>query len=87
MVVLEILLNHNELDGPALVARSGQRLERRTIAAVLRRMQSKKLVASRPEAARMAGRSARRLFHITAPGRRLFELWTMLRRQLRRIPA
>jgi DNA-binding PadR family transcriptional regulator len=50
-------------------------------------MEVKKLVASRAEGPRRAGRRARRLFHITATGRRLFEMWRSIRQQLMRMPA
>jgi len=88
MVVLELLSHRDELDASELVARSGQRLQRRTLALTLRRMEAKELVASRPEGPRSAlSRRPRRLFHLTAAGRRLFELWNMIRQQLRRMPA
>ena len=87
MVVLELLRQHDELDGPTLVTRSGGRLAARRVSAVLRKLEAKELVASRPEGLRRASGRSRRLFHATAAGRRLFELWRMLRQQLSRIPA
>ena len=87
MVVLELLLHRDELDARELVARSSGRLARGGLSAVLRRMEAKELVASREEGPRRAAGRTRRLFHATAAGRRLFELWAMLRQQLRRMPA
>jgi DNA-binding PadR family transcriptional regulator len=87
MVVLELLLQRDELDGRELVVISGGRLARGGLSAVLRRLEAKGLVAGRAEELRRTAGRTRRLFHATAAGRRLFELWAMVRQQLSRIPA
>src|SRR4051812_7585464 len=85
MVILELLGRRSEMSRPQMVAASAQRLEARTLSPALRRLEENGLLASRMEGPR-PGR-ARRVYHVTAAGRRLFELWRMLRQQLSRIPA
>jgi PadR family transcriptional regulator PadR len=82
MVILELLLDGHEMYGLELVGASRRRLKRGTVYVTLQRMEEKGYVRSRTEADRGQGGLPRRLYQATATGRRLFDLWTMVRAKL-----
>lgn len=87
MVVLELLLDGHEMYGLELVGASKRRLKRGTVYVTLQRMEEKGYVQSRTEPDRGEPGLPRRLYQATAAGRRLFDLWSMVRRKLSLEPA
>lgn len=88
MVILELLLGGHEMYGLELVGASRRRLKRGTVYVTLQRMEEKGYVRSRLEArSEDTAGLPRRLYETTATGRRLFALWTSVRRQLQLEPA
>jgi DNA-binding PadR family transcriptional regulator len=88
----ERLVLEHLLDGPKyglqLVDHSRGALKRGTVYVTLGRMEEKSLVESRHETdARSAGRPQRRMYHITAHGRRILDAWSTLARALTMEPA
>jgi PadR family transcriptional regulator, regulatory protein PadR len=82
-LVLELLARDRELYGLQLVAASKRRLKRGTIYVTLGRMERKGYVASRLEdAPPQAGGLPRRLYTLTAVGRRLLAAWDHVARHL-----
>jgi len=88
MVILELLLDGGEMYGLELVGSSRRRLKRGTVYVTLQRMEEKGYVASRLQT-RPPGAAGlpRRLYQATAAGRRLYELWTLVRQRLSLEPA
>jgi PadR family transcriptional regulator PadR len=86
-VILELLLDGQEMYGLELVGASRRRLKRGTVYVTLQRMEEKGYVQSRTEADRGEPGLPRRLYKATAAGRRLFDLWTMVRAKLHLEPA
>jgi len=86
-VILELLLDGREMYGLELVGASRRRLKRGTVYVTLQRMEEKGYVDSRTEEDRGDPGLPRRLYKATAAGRRLFDLWTMVRAKLRLEPA
>ena len=81
-IVLELLLDGARY-GLQLVSESDGKLKRGTVYVTLGRMEQKGLVESRHELA--AGDSdaiPRRMYHITAHGRRVMKAWTAVARAL-----
>jgi DNA-binding PadR family transcriptional regulator len=83
MVILELLLDGQEMYGLELVGASRRRLKRGTVYVTLQRMEEKGYVQSRTETASGEPGLPRRLYQATATGRRLFELWTLVRQKMR----
>src|SRR5262245_18191238 len=82
-LILELLTEGDEMYGLELVAASRKRLKRGTIYVTLARMEDKGYVASRQEDPPAdAGGLPRRLYKPTAFGRRVFDTWTRVARQL-----
>jgi PadR family transcriptional regulator PadR len=76
LLVLE-LLRDQELYGLQLVAASSRRLKRGTVYVTLGRMEEKGYVTSTLEASPAgAGGLPRRIYTVTALGRRIFAAWT-----------
>jgi PadR family transcriptional regulator PadR len=85
-LVLELLARDGELYGLQMVAASKRRLKRGTIYVTLGRMERKGYIASRLEdAPPQAGGLPRRLYTLTALGRRLLAAWDHVTRHL--LPA
>jgi PadR family transcriptional regulator, regulatory protein PadR len=82
-VILELLLEGHEMYGLELVGASRRRLKRGTVYVTLQRMEEKGYVESRTEAGRGDPGLPRRLYTATAAGRRLFDLWTLMREKMR----
>ena len=83
LLVLELLLRHQDLYGLQLVDSSGGRLKRGTVYVTLARMEEKGYVTSKLEAAPSgAGGLPRRLYAATALGRRMYAAWTSGAKQL-----
>ena len=83
LLVLELLLRHQDLYGLQLVATSGGRLKRGTVYVTLGRMEEKGYIASTLEAAPSGmGGLPRRLYAATPLGRRMFAAWTSGAKQL-----
>jgi DNA-binding PadR family transcriptional regulator len=77
LLVLELLLRHQDLYGLQLVATSGGRLKRGTVYVTLARMEEKGYVTSKLDAAPSGmGGLPRRLYAATPLGRRMFAAWT-----------
>ena len=77
LLVLELLLRHQDLYGLQLVATSGGRLKRGTVYVTLGRMEEKGYITSTLEAAPSgAGGVPRRIYAATPLGRRMFAAWT-----------
>lgn len=88
MVILELLLDGREMYGLELVDASRRRLKRGTVYVTLQRMEEKGYVTSRLEKKRDdAPGMPRRLYQATASGRRIFELWALVRQRLNLEPA
>ena len=83
MVILELLLEGHEMYGLELVGASRRRLKRGTVYVTLQRMEEKGYVQSRTETASGEAGLPRRLYKATASGRRLFDLWTLVREKMR----
>jgi DNA-binding PadR family transcriptional regulator len=82
LVVLE-LLRHEELYGLQLVAASRGRLKRGTVYVTLGRMEEKGYITSRLDAPPAGtGGLPRRIYAVTALGRRMFAAWTSGVKQL-----
>jgi DNA-binding PadR family transcriptional regulator len=81
-VILELLLEGHEMYGLELVGASRRRLKRGTVYVTLQRMEEKGYVKSRTEADGGEPGLPRRLYQATAAGRRLYDLWTMVRAKL-----
>jgi len=81
-VILELLLDGHEMYGLELVGTSRKRLKRGTVYVTLQRMEAKGYVQSRTEADSGEPGLPRRLYKATAAGRRLYDLWTMVRIKL-----
>ena len=87
-VILELLLRGHEMYGLELVDASRRRLKRGTVYVTLQRMEEKGYVQSRLEAPdRSTPGLPRRLYEATAAGRRVYDLWNMVRAKLRLEPA
>jgi DNA-binding PadR family transcriptional regulator len=87
-VVLELLIESHEMYGLELVGASRRRLKRGTVYVTLQRMEEKGYVQSRLDAPDHSTPGLpRRLYKATAAGRRLYELWTMVRAKLQLEPA
>lgn len=83
LLVLELLLRHQEQYGLQLVAASKGRLKRGTVYVTLGRMEEKGYITSKLEAAPSgAGGLPRRVYTATALGRRMFAAWTGGAKQL-----
>jgi len=82
-VILELLLDGHEMYGLELVGASRKRLKRGTVYVTLQRMEEKGYVKSRTETASGEAGLPRRLYQATASGRRLFDLWTLVREKMR----
>jgi DNA-binding PadR family transcriptional regulator len=81
-IVLELLLDGSRY-GLQLVAESDGALKRGTVYVTLGRMEQKGLVESRHEPANSdADAIPRRMYHITAYGRRVMKAWTAVARAL-----
>jgi DNA-binding PadR family transcriptional regulator len=86
-VILELLVSGPKY-GLELVDDSRGGLKRGTVYVTLGRMEEKGLVESRQQAdARSADRPQRRMYHVTAHGRRIFDAWSALARALAMEPA
>ena len=82
LLVLE-LLRHQELYGLQLVAASRGRLKRGTVYVTLARMEEKGYITSKPDAPPSGtGGLPRRIYAVTALGRRMFRAWTSGAKQL-----
>ena len=82
LLVLQ-LLREQELYGLQLVAASSGRLKRGTVYVTLGRMEEKGYITSKVEAAPSgAGGLPRRIYAVTALGRRMFMAWTSGAKQL-----
>jgi len=82
-LILELLTERDEMYGLELVAASRRGLKRGTIYVTLARMEEKGYVTSRLEDPPAdTGGLPRRLYKPTALGRRVFETWTRVARQL-----
>ena len=82
LLVLE-LLRHQELYGLQLVAASRGRLKRGTVYVTLGRMEEKGYITSRLDAPPTGtGGLPRRIYALTALGRRMFMTWTSGAKQL-----
>ena len=83
LLVLELLLRHQDLYGLQLVAASRRRLKRGTVYVTLGRMEEKGYITSTLEAAPAgAGGLPRRIYAATALGRRMYAAWTSGAKQL-----
>ena len=83
MLVLELLLRHQEQYGLQLAAASKGRLKRGTVYVTLGRMEEKGYITSKLEAAPSGmGGLPRRIYTATALGRRMFAAWTSGAKQL-----
>ena len=80
-IVLELLLDGARY-GLQLVSESRGTLKRGTVYVTLGRMEQKGLVESRHEAAGDSDAIPRRMYHITAHGRRVMNAWTAVARAL-----
>ena len=77
LLVLELLLRHQDLYGLQLVASSRGRLKRGTVYVTLARMEEKGYVTSKLDTAPSGmGGLPRRLYAATPLGRRMFAAWT-----------
>ena len=77
LLVLELLLRHQDLYGLQLVATSGGRLKRGTVYVTLARMEEKGYITSKLEAAPSGvGGLPRRIYAATSLGRRMYAAWT-----------
>ena len=94
-VILELLVSGPKY-GLELVDDSRGALKRGTVYVTLGRMEQKGLVESRHELpradrrgadARSAERPQRRMYHVTAHGRRIFDAWSTLAKTLTMEPA
>ena len=86
-VILELLVPGPKY-GLELVDDSHGALKRGTVYVTLGRMEQKGLVESRHQAdARSADRPQRRMYHVTAHGRRIFDAWSTLAKALTMEPA
>ena len=82
-LILQLLADQGELYGLQMVAASKRRLKRGTTYVTLGRMERKGYLESRLEAAPpQAGGLPRRLYTITAAGRRLLDIWDHVARHL-----
>lgn len=82
-LVLELLSAGDTLYGLQMVEQSRGRLKRGTVYVTLGRMETKRLVTSRPEdPPDGAGGLPRRLYEATPYGLRVLKAWTTLLRQL-----
>src|SRR4026207_826148 len=83
LLVLELLLRHQDLYGLQLVAASRGRLKRGTVYVTLGRMEEKAYITSKPDAPPSGtGGLPRRIYAVTALGRRMFMAWTSGAKQL-----
>jgi PadR family transcriptional regulator, regulatory protein PadR len=77
LLVLQLLLRHEQAYGLQLVAASKGRLKRGTVYVTLGRMEEKGYIASTLDAAPAGtGGLPRRIYAATALGRRMCEAWT-----------
>jgi PadR family transcriptional regulator, regulatory protein PadR len=77
LLILELLVRHQELYGLQMVAASRGRLKRGTVYVTLGRMEDKGYIASRlDDPPPRAGGLPRRLYAPTALGRRMLSAWT-----------
>jgi PadR family transcriptional regulator PadR len=82
-LILELLGRGDELYGLQLVTASKGRLKRGTVYVTLGRMEEKGFVTSRLEDAPPdAGGLPRRVYQVTALGRRVYEAWSHVARLL-----
>ncbi|HJZ72501.1 MAG TPA: helix-turn-helix transcriptional regulator [Vicinamibacterales bacterium] len=82
-LILELLVRDGALYGLQMVAASKRRLKRGTVYVTLGRMERKGYIASRLEdAPPQTGGLPRRLYTITANGRRLLAVWDHVTRRL-----
>ena len=80
-LILDLLIRNKELYGLELVAASKGRLKRGTVYVTLGRMEEKGYVTSRLEdAPPTAGGLPRRVYQVTAFGRRVVATWTQVAR-------
>jgi len=83
LIVLELLLRHQELYGLQLVAASRGQLKRGTVYVTLGRMEEKGYITSKLHAPPSGtGGMPRRIYAVTALGRRMFMAWTSGAKQL-----
>ena len=83
LIVLELLLRHQELYGLQLVAASRGQLKRGTVYVTLGRMEEKGYITSKLHAPPSGtGGMPRRIYTVTALGRRMFTAWTSGAKQL-----
>ena len=86
-VILELLVSRPKY-GLELVDDSRGALKRGTVYVTLGRMEEKGLIESRHEAdTRSADRPQRRMYHVTAHGRRVLDAWTTVARAFAVEPA
>jgi DNA-binding PadR family transcriptional regulator len=82
LLVLELLAS-GSMYGLELVAASAGELKRGTVYVTLGRMEEKGYIKSRQEnAPPAAGGLPRRIYELTALGRRVCDVWTVVRRRL-----
>jgi DNA-binding PadR family transcriptional regulator len=87
-VILGLLVAAGPKYGLQLVDDSHGSLKRGTVYVTLGRMEEKGLVESRHEAdARSEDGPQRRMYHVTAHGRRVLDAWTLVIRALAAEPA
>jgi PadR family transcriptional regulator, regulatory protein PadR len=83
LLVLELLLRHQDSYGLQLVAASSGRLKRGTVYVTLGRMEEKGYITSKLEAAPSGtGGLPRRIYSATPLGRRMLAAWTSGAKQL-----
>lgn len=83
MIVLELLVRHDELYGLQLVSASNGRLKRGTVYVTLGRMEDKGYITFRVEDAPAdIGGLPRRMYRASALGRRLLGAWSAIPRRL-----
>ena len=82
-LILELLVDHAQLYGLELVARSRGRLKRGTVYVTLGRMEDKGYITSRlKDPPKRTGGLQRRLYEPTAFGRRVLSVWTQVAHRL-----
>ena len=82
-LILELLSQGNEMYGLQLVAASKRRLKRGTVYVTLGRMEEKGYITSRLDAPPTGtGGLPRRIYALTALGRRMYMAWTSGAKQL-----
>jgi DNA-binding PadR family transcriptional regulator len=87
-LILTLLVDSGPKYGLELVDQSGGSLKRGTVYVTLGRMEEKGLVESRHETdPRSSEGLRRRMYHVTAHGRRVLDAWTAVARALAVEPA